>query len=359
MSTPTVEGTLFGTMVDGTPVQAFTLRGGGVEVRLMEFGATLLSIRAPDRDAVMGDVILGYDDVASYERGTAYMGGLCGRFAGRIARGRFELDGELHELPVNAPPHHLHGGVRGFNLVYWRGRIVPHADGAGAVEFKYESADGEEGYPGTLVVTVTARLDARGELQLRYGATTDRATPLNLTHHPYWNLSGGLARDVLAHELTVRASNYLPLDPTLIPLGTLADVVRTPFDFRARRAIGERIGDRSEQLVYGAGYDHCFALDPGDALDDAAVPAALLHDLASDRVLEIRTTEPALQLYSGNYLGRERGRLDGSLCRHAGVALEAQRFPDAPNQEAFPSAILRPGERWESATTYRFRIAGA
>ena len=355
---PSVEQEQFGVTLDGAPVQAFTLRGGGIEVRVMEYGATLLSIRAPDRDGTMGEVILGYDDVASYERGTAYIGGLCGRFAGRIARSRFMLDGRQHQLTPNAPPHHLHGGARGFNHVRWHGRVLDSPRGDACVELSYESVDGEEGYPGTVSVTCRLSLDASGALWLRYCATTDEATPLNLTHHPYFNLSGDPATDILAHELTVRASRYLRVDSTLIPRGHIADVARTPFDFRAPTPIGARIDAPSEQLEFGVGYDHSLVLDAG-AASEAEEPAILLHDPGSGRVLEIQTSEPALHVYSGNYLDRERSRAGGSLRRHAGVALEAQRFPDAPNQPAFPSAILRPGAPWEGVTSYRFRVSSA
>ena len=359
---PFVEQAPFGVTADGEPVQAFTLHGGGIEVRVMELGATLVSIRTPDRAGVMGDVILGYDNLASYERNTAYVGALCGRYAGRIANGRFELDGEPHALTVNAPPHHLHGGTLGFNRVTWRGRIVECPMGDATVELTYESHDGEEGYPGALSVSCRVSLEASGDIWLRYRATVNKLTPLNLTHHPYFNLSGGTSRDVLGHELQLRASRYLPVDSTLVPRGDIVDVAGTPFDFRVLTPIGARIDAPDEQLAFGAGYDHCFVLDDASTVSAAnldGAPAAILRDPLSGRVLEIRTTSPALQVYSGNYLDRERGRVGDALARRAGVSLEAQRYPDAPNQPSFPSAILRPCEPWEGVTCYRFRLSSA
>ncbi len=349
----------FGTTAAGEPVDVFTLaNAAGMEVRFMSRGGIILSVRVPDRDGAFDDVTLGYDALADYEGEPRYFGALVGRYANRIARGRFTMDGAEHALATNNGVNHLHGGPGGFHTRVWRAEPFVDGRGAGAV-LEYESADGEEGYPGRLRARVTYALTAGNALCIDYHATATAPTPVNLTQHAYFNLAGHAAGTVLDHELTLGASRFTPVDETLIPTGELRDVRGTPFDFTAPRRIGDRIDADDEQLGVGQGYDHNFVLDgaPADAAPDprGASFAARLHDPASGRVMEVFTTEPGIQFYSGNVLaggplgkgGREYGRRDG-------LALETQHFPDSPNQPRFPSTVLRPGAELASRTVYRF-----
>ncbi len=334
-------------------MSVFTLTNEhGLEARVTDFGGILLSLLVPDRAGRLGDVVLGFDRPSDYHSNPAYFGALVGRYANRIARARFELDGRVHVLAANEPPHHLHGGLRGFDRVTWEAEPVRDDAGDGLV-LRYTSPDGEEGYPGTLDVRVRYTLTAADELVLDYHAAADRATPVNLTHHSYFDLAGGAGSDVLGHVLKLGAATFTPVDPTLIPTGEVRAVQGTPFDFRSPRRLGERIFDHDDQLRFGGGYDHNLVLGaPGD---DGLRFAARLAEPRTGRVLEIRTTEPGLQLYSGN-------GLDGSLVGkggrrygpRAGVALETQHFPDSPNHPNFPSTILRPGEAFRSRTVHRF-----
>jgi len=345
----------FGVLADGRPVSAFTLaNGNGVEAELLDYGGIIVALRVPDRDGAVADVVLGYDTLAAYERQRYYLGALVGRYANRIARGRFTLDGAEHRLATNDGPNHLHGGPGGFHAVLWRAEPFVGEGGAG-VTLTYESPSGEEGYPGRLVVCVAYTLTPRDELIVEYRATADRATPVNLTQHSYFNLAGHDAGSTLAHELTVAASRFTPVDQTLIPTGELRPVEGSPFDFRSPVTLGARLPADDEQLRLGHGYDHNLVLD-GPA-GDAPAFAARLHDPASGRVLEVHTTEPGLQLYGGQGLRGVEGKGGHVYPAYAGVALETQHFPDSPNQPAFPSTILRPGEVYVSRTDFRFRVA--
>jgi aldose 1-epimerase len=350
---PPVERAPFGHMTDGTAVESFTLRNArGVEVRAITYGAIITSLRVPDRAGRFDDIVLGHDDLAAYLRGTPYFGAVVGRYGNRIAKGRFTLDGKTYTLATNNGPNHLHGGVKGFDKVVWQGETASTPGGA-SVTFRYTSKDGEEGYPGTLRAQVTYTLTDRGELRFEYLATSDKATPVNLTQHSYFNLSGG-ARDILGHELTIDASRFTPVDATLIPTGRLAPVSGTPFDFRKPTAIGARIGQDDEQLKFGGGYDHNYVLDRSGA---GLVHAARLVDPASGRTLDVQTTEPGVQFYSGNFLdGTITGR-GGIVYKHrSGLCLETQHYPDSPNQPAFPSTILRPGKEYRSMTVLTFGV---
>jgi aldose 1-epimerase len=350
---PPVERAPFGHMTDGTAVESFTLRNArGVEVRAITYGAIITSLRVPDRAGRFDDIVLGHDDLAAYLRGTPYFGAVVGRYGNRIAKGRFTLDGKTYALATNNGPNHLHGGVKGFDKVVWQGETASTPGGA-SVTFRYTSKDGEEGYPGTLRAQVTYTLTDRGELRFEYLATSDKATPVNLTQHSYFNLSGG-ARDILGHELTIDASRFTPVDATLIPTGRLAPVSGTPFDFRKPTAIGARIGQDDEQLKFGGGYDHNYVLDRSGA---GLVHAARLVDPASGRTLDVQTTEPGVQFYSGNFLdGTITGR-GGIVYKHrSGLCLETQHYPDSPNQPAFPSTILRPGKEYRSMTVLTFGV---
>ncbi|MDB4930474.1 MAG: Aldose 1-epimerase, partial [Myxococcaceae bacterium] len=345
----TVRAEAFGVAADGAAVRRFTLTNArGSAAQVTDYGATLLGLWVPDRDGRLDDVVLGFDALDPYTREHPYFGSTVGRYANRIAGGRFSLDGREYALARNDPPNHLHGGPRGFHRRVW-GAGAADPDG-GSLRLTLESPDGEEGYPGALSVALTYTLTDDDALRLDYEATTDAATIVNLTHHSYFNLAG--AGDVLAHELALAAPRFVPIDPTGIPLGGTLPVEGTPMDFLAPTAVGARLGADDAQLRAGRGYDHCWALDgPSGELRRVAT----LTDPASGRAMVVHTTEPGLQVYAGN-------RLDGSLAgkggrrypRYAGICLEAQRFPDSPNRPEFPSATLRPGEPYRQTTEYRF-----
>lgn len=336
----------FGALPGGAAVEIYTLTSSsGVEARLMTYGAILVSLKAPDRSGKLDDIVLGHDSLDGYVKQSPYFGAIVGRYGNRIARGRFALGGVHHQLATNDGPNHLHGGVRGFDKVVWEAEPLREADAVG-VRFRYLSRDGEEGYPGNLDVTVTYRLTNADELRIDYEATTDRATPVNLTHHSYWALAGQGSRDILDHELTLDADRYVVVDEALIPTGELRDVRGTPFDFTSPRAIGERIAE-----VPG-GYDHSFVLRSGGG---PMALAARLHEPTTGRVMEIATTEPGIQLYSGNFLdGTITGKGGRVYRKHHGLCLETQHLPDSPNRPEFPSTILEPGEMFRSATIHRF-----
>lgn len=341
-----------GTTHDGITVERFTLRGDGrVEAEILTYGGTLAALRAPDRDGNLGDIVLGFDSLEPYLNWHPYLGSTVGRYANRIAAGRFSLGGHEYVLAKNNGENHLHGGPGGFHRQVWG--ATPRDTAAGpSVELRYLSPDGEEGYPGNLDVTVIFTL-AGDELQIDYTASTDRDTVVNLTNHAYFNLAGG--GDILGHQIAIAASRFVPVGPSLIPSGELRGVAGTPLDFRAPAPIGARIGDDDEQLRNAGGYDHTWVIDkaPGEL-----ALAARVSDPASGRVLEMLTTEPGVQFYSGNMIqGGLVGRGGQTYVRHSGLCLEAQHFPDSPNQPAFPSTALRPGETYRQTTIYRLTIA--
>jgi len=354
--TPQVTRAVFGRLPDRQPVEQFTLIiPHGIEVRAINYGAIITSIRTPDRSGHLADIVLGFDSLQGYIDRSPYFGAVVGRFANRIARGRFTLDGQTYHLAQNNGPNSLHGGSRGFDKVVWMAEPVQTDSGAG-VTFRYTSVDGEEGYPGDLEVRVTYTLTPNDQLVVDYVATTDKATPLNLSQHTYWNLHGDAARDILDHVLTLKASAYTPVDSTLIPTGQIASVAGTAFDFRSPARIGARIGDRDEQLRFGRGYDHNWVLDrpPEQA---GLVHAATLVDSTSGRTLDISTTEPGIQFYSGNFLdGTITGKSRVVYGHRAALCLETQHFPDSPNHPTFPTTILRPGETYRSRTVFSFGL---
>ena len=317
----------FGVTPGGETVSLHTLTApGGLEVRATDLGGIIVSILAPDRDGRRASVVLGHDSLDAYLRDSHYFGAIVGRYANRIAHARFTLDGTAHRLTANHGPHHLHGGRVGFDRIVWRASPFV-AGGTSGLTLTHTSPDGDEGYPGTLDVRVTYTLTDRRELMVDYLATTDRATPVNLTQHSYFNLAG--SGDVLGHLLRIDADAITPVDAELIPTGAIAPAAGTPFDFRSPTAIGARLG---------GGYDHNFVLtrtDPG------LVHAARLEDPVSGRTLDVHTTEPGLQLYAGI---------------RSGVCLETQHFPDSPNQPGFPSTILRPGAEYRSRTVFAFGV---
>jgi aldose 1-epimerase len=324
----------------------------GLEVDVASYGGIVTRLLVPDREGGLADVVLGYDSLPAYEAGTSYFGAIVGRYANRIAGGRFTLDGEEVRLATNDGPNHLHGGLRGFDRVVWDAEPF-ESDSAVGVRLTHVSPDGDQGYPGTLRATVTYALTGEA-LRIEYEATTDAPTVLNLTHHGYWNLAGHASGEILDHELRIAATRFTPVDSTLIPTGELRRVAGTPFDFREPTRVGTRIGDDDEQLLRGRGYDHNFVLD-GWTGDGTLRRAATLRDPGSGRTMEVWTTEPGLQLYSGNFLdGSDVGK-DGAVYRHRdALCLETQHFPDSPNHPAFPSTALRPGETFRSTTVYRF-----
>ena len=340
-------------MPGGRPVELHTLtNSAGIEVCFLSLGGIIASVKVPDRHGVLADVTPGYDALDDYLADTCYFGALIGRYANRIAGGRFTLDGREYAMTPNDGPNLLHGGARGFHRALWDVESSAHDESVGATLL--HTSPGDEGFPGTLRVRVTYTLTDRNELVFDYHATTDAPTPVNLTQHSYFNLAGHASGDILDHELTLLASAYLPVNDEIIPTGELSPVEGTPFDFRKARTIGAGIRSRDEELPID-GYDHSFVLDgPAGGMRRAA----RLFEPVSGRVLEIETTEPGLQLYSGDQLGGGPRAKDGHVYqRHGAVALETQHFPNSPNVPAFPSTILRPGEEYRSRTIYRFGTA--
>lgn len=341
----------FGKLPDGTSVDIYTLRNSkGLQVEITNYGGAVVAIRTPDRRGRMADIALGFDDLSGYLADTSYFGALIGRYANRIAGGSFKLNGVEYTLAKNNGPNHLHGGVRGFDKVVWQAREAALPDGV-SLELTYLSKDAEEGYPSNLTVTATYILSNSNELRIEYAATTDKETIVNLTHHSYFNLAGAGAGDVLNHVVKINADRFTPVDETLIPTGELKSVKGTPFDFNLGLTIGLRINQTDEQLVLGKGYDHNFVLSK---LGKELSLAANVYEPVSGRVLEMWTTEPGMQLYTGNFLDNVRGKAGKVYVRRGGFCLEAQHFPDSPNKPAFPSTVLKPGERYTQTTIYKF-----
>lgn len=340
---------LWGKTKDGADVQLFTLTSGDIEVRLMDFGAHLVSVRTPDRTGKMADVVLGFDSLEPYLKGgNGYQGALVGRFANRIAKGQFTIDGATYQIPINNGPNALHGGPVGFDRYVWKAEEV--ADG---VEFTHVSPDGDMGFPGTL--TAKVRYTLKGNtLRLDYSATTDKPTVLNLTNHCYFNLRGDDQGDILDHVVELAADHYTPVGAGQIPTGDIAAVAGTPLDFRAPHGVGERINSDFEQLTMARGYDHNFVVSgPAGTLRRAARVTEPEHG----RTLTVETTEPGVQFYSGNFLnGTVTGRHGKKYEPRTGLCLETQVFPDAPNHPNFPNSVLRPGETFQSTTTFTFGV---
>ncbi len=329
--------------------QQWTLKNGnGMEVRVAAYGARVTAIKVPDRDGNIADVVLGYDDIESYKTAfkKPYFGCVLGRNAGRIAKGRFSLDGEDYVLACNNGPNHNHGGVIGFDKVEWA--ATPMRNG---VRFSYRSPDGEEGYPGNLDASVIYTLNEDNELKIDYRAVTDQATPVNLSNHTYFNLAGEGAPTVLDHELMIAAGSILEIDATSVPTGIKLPVAGTPFDFREAKPVGGDIGKKHEQLTFGSGYDHTFVITEGAAI------AAELYDPTSGRLMQVITDQPGVQLYTANFLaGGLTGKSGQPYQRRSAVCLETQHFPDSPNKPDFPNTILRPGEVYATTTIYRFSV---
>jgi len=343
----------FGKTPDGQPVDLFVLTNkNGAEVSITNYGGAVVSLKVPDRSGKLADVVLGYDGIDGYVNDKSYFGALVGRYGNRIGHAQFVLDGKTYTLAENNGENSLHGGVKGFNKAVWTAKTLSKKDGQ-LLELSYLSKDGEEGFPGNLKVTVTYTWTDANALKIEYSATTDKKTVVNLTNHSYFNLAGQGSGDILGHLMTIEADKFTPVDSGLIPTGELRDVAGTPFDFRNSTAIGARISQDDEQLKLGGGYDHNFVLRRSAGSSESL--AARVVEPTSGRVLEVWTTEPGVQFYTGNFLdGKSAGKGGATYPKRSAFCLETQHFPDSPNQPKFPSVALNPGERYHTITTYKF-----
>ncbi|HUK89984.1 MAG TPA: aldose epimerase family protein [Blastocatellia bacterium] len=343
---------VFGKTSDGQNVDIYTLtNSNGLEARIMTYGGTVVSIKVPDRNGKLGDVVLGYDDFDGYLKNNPYLGAIAGRYANRIGRAKFSLDGREYSLPKNDGDNTLHGGVVSFGKVVWLGQEAAGRGGTG-VTLRYLSKNGEEGFPGDLTITVMYTLTDKNELRIDYAASTDKPTVVNLTNHCYFNLAG--KGSILNHELMINADRFTPVGPGLIPTGELRSVKGTPLDFTAPTTIGARIDEPYDQLKIAKGYDHNWVLNGGGGKLELA---AKVHDPATGRVMEVYTTEPGLQFYTGNFLdGSIKGKSGEVYERRDGFCLETQHFPDSPNKPDFPSTVLRPGHTYRSTTIFKFSV---
>jgi len=348
---PPMKTTVFGKLPDGREVHQYTLENrSGVAAQIIDYGAAVTSLRIPDRNGKMADVVLGYDSLQGYIDGTTYFGAIVGRYGNRIGKGRFQLDGREYQLTINDGENHLHGGKTGFNKVLWDAK--PGNSEEASLRLQYVSKDGEEGYPGTVTLKVTYTLTDKNELRIDYEGTTDKPTILNPTQHSYFNLSGSPENTILGHLLMIDADGITPVDKGLIPTGQIQSVANTPMDFRTPMAIGAHIGDENEQLAFAKGYDHNWVLkgSPGKVRR-----VAELYDAGSGRIMTVYTDQPGLQFYSGNFLdGSAKGKNGISYKQRSGLCLEAQAFPDTPNKPEFGSVTLRPGQTYHQTTLYQF-----
>lgn len=350
--TTAIEMQTFGHMPDGTPIKCCTLSNKNqMMVTICNYGGILLELRAPDRNGAMDNLVLGYDTLEAYLDDPNYFGALIGRYANRIARGRFSIHGNAFQVPCNEGQNHLHGGDMGFNRKVWEMEILPGGDEP-RLQLSLSSPDGDQGYPGNLTATVHYTLTQANELKIQYSATADQPTPVNLTSHGYFNLAGAGSGDILGHQLMLHADAFTPVDDHLIPTGELRPVKGTPLDFTRPMVVGERIEAAEPQMQKAGGYDHNWVLrDTGEELK----PAAEVYEPSSGRSMTVLTTEPGLQFYTGNFMDPElSGRNNRRYGRRSGLCLEAQHFPDSPNQPDFPSTLLSPGETYRQVTMYRF-----
>jgi aldose 1-epimerase len=342
-------------MHKGKPTALYTLKNKkGAIAQITNFGAKIVSIYVPDRKGNMADIVLGYESIEGYIKGNPYFGAICGRYANRIANGKFTIDGKEYQLPVNNGPNSLHGGPEGFNNQVFDAKGVEHTAYGQAVVMTYTSKDGEMGYPGTLNLKITYTLTDNNELRLNYEATTDKATHVNICSHSFFNLSGEGQGDILGHEMMINADKFTPVSDVLIPTGELKPVTGTPMDFTKSTVVGKRIDDNYDQLSYGKGYDHNWVLNkkPGEL-----GLAAVCYDPATGRVMEVFTTQPGVQLYTGNWLdGSDKGKGGKAYQMRWALCLETQNFPDSPNKPAFPSTLLKPGETYKHSCVHKFSV---
>lgn len=352
VSVNTIDKAVYGTLPDSSTADLYTLRNAnGMEVQITNYGGTITSLKTPDKSGKYENITLACDSLGGYLKGVPYFGALIGRYGNRIAKGRFTLDGKAYSLAQNNGVNALHGGKKGFDKVLWT--ATPTDGEEPQLKLVYTSADGEEGYPGKLEVEVIYTLQKDNSLKIDYKATTDKSTVINLTNHTYFNLTGDASKEILDHEVTLSADKFLPVDGTLIPTGELKAVAGTPFDFTTAHKIGERINDGKDvQIKFGKGYDHCWVFtDSGKTLKNVAS----VYEPTSGRLMEVLTTEPSIQFYSGNFL-------DGSVIGKGGIpakfrtgfCLETQHYPDSPNQPKFPTTVLKPGETYQTTTIYKF-----
>lgn len=343
----------FGKLVNGEAVDLYLLKNkSNLEVGIINYGGIVVSMKVPDRRGEMADVVLGYDDLSDYEKDRWHFGAIIGRYANRIAQGRFTLNGHEYNLARNNGPNHLHGGIKGFEKVLWRGRDMSAAQ-HDTLMLEYVSADGEEGYPGNLAVHVSYSLSDENEFKMEYAATTDKDTVVNLTNHSYFNLAGAGNGDIGQNQLQLNADRFTPVNETLIPTGELRSVKGTPFDFTQPQAIGAKINQDDPQLKFGSGYDHNWVLNGGR--DGPVSLAAKVHEPTSGRAMDIFTTEPGIQFYSGNFLEHTtRGKNGKTYERRFGFCLETQHFPDSPNHANFPSTVLKASQTFQSTTILKF-----
>lgn len=342
----------FGKTPEGSAADLYTLTNNkGMQAAITNFGGIVVQLRVPDRKGNLADVVLGYDDLDGYIHDKAYLGALIGRYGNRIAQGKFTLGGKAYTLARNNGENTLHGGLKGFNQALWRAKELPSKNGP-ALQLEYLSKDGEEGFPGNLSVKVIYTLTDDNELKIEYSATTDKETVVNLTNHSYFNLAGAGNGDILQHQVTLRADKFTPVSESLIPTGELRGVQGTPMDFRTPTAVGARIEQDDQQLKYGRGYDHNWVLESGGSKTPTL--AATVFEPGTGRVLEVWTTEPGVQFYTGNFLDGAKGKSGKVYQRRYALCLETQHFPDSPNQPTFPSTVLKPGQRYHTVTIYKF-----
>jgi len=349
-TTMTIAKTTFGQLPDGQVADLFTLRNkNGMKVKITNYGGIITHLITPDKNGDLGDVVLGYDSLGGYLKESPFFGALVGRYGNRIAKAQFTLEGNTYTLAANNGPNSLHGGKKGFDKVVWNTEVL---EGQNAIKLTYVSKDGEEGFPGTLNSEVIYRLTDANALEIEYSATTDKTTIINLTNHTYFNLNGGTS-DILNHEVTINADSFIPVDKTLIPTGKLATVAGTPFDFTKPTSIGARINDpKDEQIKFGGGYDHCWVVN-GDI--DTLRLAATAYEPTTGRMMEVFTTEPGVQFYTGNFLkGSITGKNGVVYAKRSGFCFETEHFPDSPNQPSFPSVVLKPSQTYKTKTVYHF-----
>ena len=354
MSLVTIKKQAFGKTMDGNEVHQYILKNKkGMEISVINYGGIITSWKAKDRDGIYQDIVLGFDNIYDYETKNPYFGALIGRYGNRIAKGKFSIDDKNYNLATNNDVNHLHGGFKGFDKVLWHVDEIL-GDSSASLVLKYMSSDMEEGYPGNLNVKVIYTLNNNNELSVTYEADTDKTTIVNLTQHSYFNLSGDFNQDISNHDLKINADSFLPVDSTLIPTGEIRDVIETPFDFLQPKKVGRDIEMNNEQINYGNGYDHCWVLNN---YGDGVRFVASAYDDSSGRLLEVYSDQPGIQFYSGNFLdGSLKSKYEGNYDFRSGFCLETQNFPNSPNENSFPSPLLKPGEKYLSETIFRFSI---